>query len=122
MVVRDRRDLVFRKNGIRGSLKSNPGEGFRRGPLGARGSQGGRIRAEGTREGRIGGFSRQVVDFVENGQGIYLEFLGKAWKNFGFSLEKLGNPWERFGKVWRRPLRVDFGHPRRGNQASDFRH
>ena len=69
------------------------------------GVRGARSQLEGNSDGRakkreIAGRRRQAFDFVGNGQGKCLEFLGKSLEKFGISLEKLGFSLERLGKIW----------------------
>ena len=103
-IVRDPRDIGVRKNRIHGSLKSNLGEGFRLGPLGARESDSRRIGAGDFEKAENAGFRRQALVFVGNDQGIYLDFpWKKAWKRSDFLWKNFDFPWKGLEKFGRAP-------------------
>jgi hypothetical protein len=69
----------------------------------------------GSKKQEIGGRRFRPLDFVGNGQGKCLEFLGKSLEKFGISLEKLGFSLERLGKIWSHSTR----HARRNKAGHD---
>jgi hypothetical protein len=109
---RNARDISFRKNGIRDSLQSKVGEGFRVGrggrslrdrpALAGRALDSREFGRGGFEKGKIIGAAAKPLISLETAKENVWNSLEKAWKSLEFPWKSLDFPWkglEKFGRV-----------------------